>query len=117
MDDLEGRRPAGAAADLGAASLCRRIPSIPFPPLGEGEKVRGRRRPPAVSPWPGKAPPACLLGRCGIGWARVSPELLERRVDEEGGVEGGRRRGWERGGRRRGMSPGKMGSAAAAFTP
>ena len=58
MHDLEGRRPAGAAADLGAAPPCRRIPSIPFPPLGKGEKVRGRRRPPAVSPWSGRAPPA-----------------------------------------------------------
>ena len=67
MDDLEGRRSAGAAADLGAAFPCCRIPSIPFPPLGEGEKVRGRRRPPAVSPWLGRAPRACLLGRRGIG--------------------------------------------------
>ena len=67
-----------------------------------------------MSPWPGRAPPACLLGRHGIGWARVSPELLERWVDGEGGVEGGRRHGWGRGGRQRGMSPGRMGAAAAA---
>lgn len=40
---------------------------------------------PATSPW---------------HQARVSLELLERRIEGEGGVKGGRRLGWERGGHR-----------------